>query len=107
MHAGLRFTLILHNLYRVCHVFGAFVREKFRIDLTISRLDITLEFFSFYYVYTSACNLVYVFLCVIAVKVDVCGCEDRVKLNYSRLILSQSEPKTNYVESKEKHTKEI
>ena len=48
--------------------------------LTIALLDITLEFFSFYFVYTSACNLVSVFLCVLAVKVDdVCACEDGVK----------------------------
>ena len=60
--------------------------------LTIAQLDITLEFFSFYSVYTSACNLVSVFLCVIAVKVFLCVCEDEVKLNYSRSILSQREP---------------
>ena len=40
--------------------------------LTMARLDITMEFFSFYSIYTSACNLVSVFLCVIAVKVFVC-----------------------------------
>ena len=60
--------------------------------LTIAQLDITLEFFSFYYVYTSACNLVSVFLWVIAVKVFVCVCLDGVKLNDSHLILSQREP---------------
>ena len=49
--------------------------------LTIAQLDITLEFFSFYSVSTSACNLVSVFLCVIAVKVDVCVFEDEVKLH--------------------------
>ena len=41
------------------------------------------NFFSFYSVYTSACNLVSVFVRVIAVKVNVCVCEDSVKLNYS------------------------
>ena len=51
--------------------------------LIIAQLDITLELFSFYSVYTSACNLVSMFLCVIAVKVNVCVCEDGVKLNYS------------------------
>ena len=56
--------------------------------LIIAQLDITLEFFSFYYVYTSACNLVSVFVCVIIVKVNVCVCEDGVKVNYFRLILS-------------------
>ena len=60
--------------------------------LRIVQLDITLEFFSFYSVYTSACNLVSVFVRVIAVKVNACVYEDRVKLNYSRLILSQREP---------------
>ena len=60
--------------------------------LTIAQLDITLELFSFYYVYKSACNLVSVFFCVITVKVFMCVCEDGVKLNYSRSILSQREP---------------
>ena len=60
--------------------------------LTIAQFDITLEFFSFYSVYTSACNLVSVFVCVIVVKVTLCVCEDRVKLNYSRSIMSQREP---------------
>ena len=60
--------------------------------LKIAQLDIALEFFSFYYAYTSACNLISVFLCVIAVEVDMCVCEDGVKLNYSRSILSQREP---------------
>ena len=55
--------------------------------LTIAQLDITIEFFSFYSVYTNACNLVYVFVCVIVVKVNVRVCEDSAKLNYSRSIL--------------------
>ena len=74
--------------------------------LTIVHLDITLDFF-FYSIYTSACSWVFVFLCVIAIKVFVCICEDEVKLNYSRLILSRREPCTDYVENKEKHIKEI
>ena len=37
--------------------------KSFVLILTIAQLDITLEFFSFYYVYTSACNLVSVFVC--------------------------------------------
>ena len=65
--------------------------RSFVLILTIAQLDITLEFFSFYFVYTSACNLVFVFVRVIIVKVNVCVCEDRVKLNYSRSILSQRE----------------
>ena len=60
--------------------------------LTITQLDFTLEFLSFYPIYTSVCNLVSVFVCVISVKVTVCVCEDGVKVNYSRLILSQREP---------------
>ena len=79
--------------------------------LIIMQLDITLEFFfsfvSFYFVYTSACNLVYVFVRVITVKVTVSVCEDKVKLNYFRLILNQKEPYTDYAENKENHTKEI
>ena len=77
--------------------------------LTIVQLDITLEFFffSFYFVYTSSCNLFSVFVRVIAVKVTVSVCEDRVKLNYFRLILNQKEPYTDYTENKQKHIKEI
>ena len=39
--------------------------------LTIVQLDITLDFFffSFYFVYTSGCNLVFAFVRVITVKV--------------------------------------
>ena len=43
--------------------------RSFVLMLTIAQLDITLELFSFYYVYRSACNLVSVFLCMIVVKV--------------------------------------
>ena len=74
--------------------------------LTIVLLDITLEyffFFSFYFVYTSACNLVFAFVRVITVSV----CEDGVKLNYFRSILNQKEPYIDYTENKEKHIKEI
>ena len=44
--------------------------------LTIVQLDITLEIFflSFCFVYTSACNLVSVFVRVIIVKVTVSVC---------------------------------
>ena len=58
--------------------------------LTIVQLDITLDFFffSFYFVYTSACNLVFAFMRVIAAKVTVSVCEVGVKLNYSRYILN-------------------
>ena len=75
---------------------------------TIAQLDIILEIFIlFYFGDTSACNLVSVFVLLISVKVTVCVCEDEVKLNYFRSILNQKEPYTNYVEKKEKHTKEI
>ena len=60
--------------------------------LTITQLDITLEFFPFYFSYTSACNLVSMVVHVIIVKVIVCVCEDGVKVNYSCSILSQREP---------------
>ena len=49
--------------------------------LTIAQLYITLEFFSFYFVSTSACNLVFMFVPVIVVKVNVCVSEDGVKVN--------------------------
>ena len=75
--------------------------------LTIAQLDITLESFSFYHIYTSACNLVSVFVRLISVKIIVCVFEDGVKLNYSRLILSQRKPCIDYAKNKEKHTREI
>ena len=77
--------------------------------LTIVQLNITLDFFffSFYFVCTSACNLVFAFVRVIIVKVIVSVCKDRVKLNYFRLILNQKEPYTNYTENKEKCIKEV
>ena len=52
--------------------------------LTIVQLDITLEcffFFSFHFVYTSACNLVLAFVHVITVKVIMSVCKDEVKWN--------------------------
>ena len=94
-HEGLRFTLILHNLYGAHQVFGIVAGEKFHVDIDNSTIDITLDFFSLFtwlFYYTGACNLVSVFLCVIVVKVIVCVYEDGVKLNYSRSILSQREP---------------
>ena len=78
--------------------------------LTIVQLDIILDFFfllSFCFVYTSACNLVSMFVSVITVKVTVSVCEDGVKLNYFHLILNLKEPYTNYAENKKKHIKEI
>ena len=73
--------------------------------LTTAQLDITLEFnlilfcFYFYFGYISACNLVFVLLCVTIVKVIVNACAYGVKLNYLRLILNQKEPYTVYVEN--------
>ena len=64
-------------------------------------------FFSFYFVYRSACNFVFAFVRVITVKVTVSVCEDRVKLNYFCSILNQKEPYIDYSENKEKHIKEI
>ena len=77
--------------------------------LKIMQLDITLDFFffSFYFVYTSACNLVFAFVRVITVKVTVSICEDGFKLNYFRSILNQKEPYIDYAKNKEKHIKEI
>ena len=70
-------------------VFSAFSREKFHVDIDNSAIGYSLEFyfilffFSFHFVYISACNLVFVFVRVITVKVIVSVCEDGVKLNYS------------------------
>ena len=44
---------------------------------------------------------------MIAVKVTVSVCEDRVKLNYFHSILNQKEPYTDYAENKEKHIKGV
>ena len=63
--------------------------------LIIAQLDTTLDFFLYLLGYSVTQVLVtwsLLFLCVIAVKVDVCACEDEVKVNYSHWILSQREP---------------
>ena len=60
-------------------VFGAVVREKFRVDIENSAIRYYSRiffFFSFHLVYTSACNLVFAFVHVIIVKVIVSVCED-------------------------------
>ena len=44
---------------------------------------------------------------MISVKVTMSVCEDRVKLNYIRLILNRKEPYTVYAENKEKNNIEI
>ena len=75
--------------------------------LTIVQSDIKNFPFSFYFVYTSACNLVFAFMCVITLKVTMSVCEDGVKLNYLCSILNQKEPYIDYIENKEKHIKEI
>ena len=56
---------------------------KFRVDIDNS----AIRYYSgilFYFVYISACNLVFAFVHVITVKVIVNVCEDWVKLNYFR-----------------------
>ena len=67
--------------------------------LIIAQIDITLDFFFFYYVYTSACNLVTVVFVCDCKKVDVCACEEGIKVNYFYSIRSQREPYTDYAES--------
>ena len=73
--------------------------------LIIVQLDITLDFFflffSSYFVYTSACNLVFVFVLLITVKVMVSVCEDGVKLNYFSIRFTETEPYV-FVEAKGK-----
>ena len=61
---GLRFTLILHNLYRAHQDFGVVTGEKFCVAIDNRKIDITLDLFSLFtwlFCYTSACNLVSVF----------------------------------------------
>ena len=108
MHIGALPSLYnLHITLLLYQVFVAVAGEKLRVDIDNSaiRYYSGFFFFSFYFVYTSACNLVFVFVRVIAVTVSVC--EDGVKLNYFRSILNQKEPYTDFAENKEKHTKEI
>ena len=47
------------------------------------------------------------FVRVIAMKVTMSVCEDRMKLNYFYSILNKKEPYTDYIKNKEKHAKEI
>ena len=61
--------------------------------LTIAQLDITLDQFVFFFNLFIQFTQVLVtwsllLLCAVAVKVDLCACEDGVKVNYFRLILS-------------------
>ena len=78
------FIPILHNLFQACQVFSVVAGEKFRVHIDNSAYRYYFgNIFLFYFGYTSACNLVSVFMCVIAVKVNVCVCEDGFKLNYS------------------------
>ena len=58
--------------------------------LTISQLDITLDqlFIYIFILFTQVLvTWSLLILCVVAVKVDLHGCEDRVKVNYFYLIL--------------------
>ena len=88
------FYIIFHNLYGARQVFGVVAGEKFYVDIDNSAIRYysgNIYIYIYIYIYigdTSAYNLVYVLACVIAEKVNVCVCEDGVKLNYSRLILS-------------------
>ena len=78
------FYIIFHNLYGARQVFSSAAREKFRVDIDKNAIRYYFRiffFFSFYFVYTSAYNLVSMFVCVIVVKVTECM-RRRVKLNY-------------------------
>ena len=101
------FYINLHNFYGAHQVFCAVAEEKFCVDIDNSAVSYYFGNILFYFGYTSACNLVSVFVRVIAVKVNVCVCKDEVKLNYFHSILNQREPYTDYAENKEKHTKGI
>ena len=45
--------------------------------------------------------------CVVTGKGYLCACEDRVRVNYFILILNERELQIDYIENKEKHTREI
>ena len=111
MHSFYIFLHILNTKHEYAYqVFDVVAGDKFSVDIDNSAIRYysgILFYFLFYFVYISACNLVFAFVRVITVKVIVNVCEDRVKLNYFRLILKQKEPYIDYVENKKKHIKEI
>ena len=77
--------------------------------LTIVQLDITLKFFffSYYFVYTSACNLVSVFVRVIAVKGYSECMQRRCQVELLPLDLEPERTLLRLHRDKEKHIKEI
>ena len=91
-HIGALPTLYnLHITLSPYHVFDAIAGDKFRVDIDNSAIryysGIFFCFFVsflFHFVYTSAFNLVFMFVRVITVKVIVSVCEDGGKLNYFR-----------------------
>ena len=70
--------------------------ENFCVDIDNSAIryyfGFFFIFFSSYFVYTSACNLVFVFVILITVKVIVSVCEDGIKLNYFSIRFTETEP---------------
>ena len=46
-------------------------------------------------------------LCVVEVKVELRACEDRVKVNYFRLVLDQREPQLIFKEQREAHQRNL
>ena len=75
------------------------VGEKFFFDIDNSKNRYySIIYYYYYFVYTSAYNLVAVVFVCDCRKVDVCACEDEIKVNYFRLIRSQREPYINYAE---------
>ena len=109
---GLRFDINLHTYPEPVKFFTLLSGRSFCVDIKNSALryyfrSILFIYFYFYLVYTSACNLVSIDFVRGFRKVDLRACEDRVKVNYFRLILSQRESQIDYAESTKKHKREI
>ena len=93
----------LHTYLQLVKFLTPLLGRIFFVDIDNNALryyfgSILFSFF-IYSFHTSSCNLVsVVFVCGFR-KVDLSACEDGVKVNYFRLILSQREPQIDYVDS--------
>ena len=104
MHIGAYLAYTNHtSCFRPIKFLAPLSGRSFRVDIDNSAIryysGIYLFLFILFFVYISACNMVFVLLRVTTVKVIVSACTNGVKLNYLRLILNQKEPYTVYAEN--------